>query len=58
MHSKIEELLKLAVVNKASDVHLSSETAPSFRINGKLQVVEIFLFRYGEYAGHDFVIIK
>jgi len=44
MHSKIEELLKLAVVNKASDVHLSSETAPSFRINGKLQVVGNFSF--------------
>jgi twitching motility protein PilT len=42
MHSKIEELLKLAVANKASDIHLSSDLLPSFRVNGELLVVGNF----------------
>jgi twitching motility protein PilT len=42
MHSKIEELLKLAVVSKASDVHLVVGSLPSFRINGQLQIVSNF----------------
>lgn len=42
MHSKIEELLKLAVANKASDVHLASDILLSFRVNGELLVVGNF----------------
>lgn len=42
MHSKIEELLKLAVANKASDVHLFSKTLPRLRVNGSLQVIGNF----------------
>lgn len=36
MHSKIEEILRLAVANKASDVHLSLGLLPKIRINGEL----------------------
>ena len=39
MHSKIEEILKLAVANKASDVHLDLGLSPRIRINGDLQEV-------------------
>lgn len=37
MHSKIEEILKLAVANRASDVHLDLFLSPRVRINGELQ---------------------
>lgn len=36
MNVKIENLLKLALSNNASDVHLSSLNLPQFRINGEL----------------------
>jgi len=36
MHSKIEEILRLAVANKASDVHLSVGYLPKIRIHGEL----------------------
>ncbi|HNY04657.1 MAG TPA: PilT/PilU family type 4a pilus ATPase [Candidatus Woesebacteria bacterium] len=36
MHSKIEEVLRLAVANKASDVHLSVGFSPKIRIHGEL----------------------
>lgn len=36
MHTKLQELLKLAVANKASDVHLMKGVVPKFRINGEL----------------------
>ncbi|HWS48708.1 MAG TPA: type IV pilus twitching motility protein PilT [Candidatus Methanoperedens sp.] len=36
MHSKIEEVLRLAVANEASDVHLSVGFLPKIRINGEL----------------------
>ncbi|MDD4937707.1 MAG: PilT/PilU family type 4a pilus ATPase [Candidatus Shapirobacteria bacterium] len=36
MHTKLQELLKLAVANKASDVHLMKGVSPKFRINGEL----------------------
>lgn len=36
MDIKIENLLKLALQNKASDVHLSVTMLPKFRINGQL----------------------
>lgn len=36
MHTKLQEILKLAVANKASDVHLMKGVAPKFRINGEL----------------------
>lgn len=36
MHSKIEEVLKLAVANRASDVHLNLGFMPKMRINGEL----------------------
>jgi len=36
MDIKIETLLKLALQNKASDVHLTSVMLPKFRINGEL----------------------
>jgi len=42
MHSKIEELLKLAVANKASDIHLTSDVLPSLRVNGVLQIISNF----------------
>jgi len=43
MQIKIEELLKLAVANKASDLHLSVNTIPKIRINGEL--IEVTSFR-------------
>ncbi len=42
MNIKIENLLKLALVNKASDVHLSGTILPKFRINGELVSVGNF----------------
>ncbi|MFA5025380.1 MAG: PilT/PilU family type 4a pilus ATPase [Candidatus Shapirobacteria bacterium] len=36
MHSKIEEVLKLAVANRASDVHLNLGFLPRMRIDGEL----------------------
>ncbi len=39
MHSKIEEVLKLAVANRASDVHLLLGYLPKIRINGELSEV-------------------
>lgn len=39
MHTKLQELLKLAVANKASDVHLMKGVSPKFRVNGELQNV-------------------
>ena len=39
MHSKIEEVLRLAVANKASDVHLGFGIFPKMRINGELSDV-------------------
>ncbi len=42
MNIKIENLLKLALTNKASDVHLSTSFLPKFRINGELASVGNF----------------
>lgn len=42
MHSKIEEVLRLAVANKASDVHLNFGLVPKIRINGQLSDVTNF----------------
>lgn len=39
MHSKIEEVLRLAVANKASDVHLCFGLTPKMRINGELSEI-------------------
>lgn len=39
MHSKIEEILRLAVANKASDVHFSFGLLPKIRVNGELSDV-------------------
>jgi twitching motility protein PilT len=36
MHTKLQELLSLAVANKASDVHLMAGIIPKIRINGDL----------------------
>lgn len=36
MHTKVEELLKLAVANKVSDIHLSAGVLPRFRLSGEL----------------------
>lgn len=36
MHTELKELLKLAVANKASDIHLMRGIVPKFRINGEL----------------------
>ena len=36
MHTKLKELLSLAVANKASDIHLMVGTAPKLRINSEL----------------------
>ena len=36
MNTKIEALLKMAIANKASDIHLSSEIGPKMRIRGQL----------------------
>jgi twitching motility protein PilT len=42
MNTKIEALLKMAVANKASDIHLSSELVPKMRIRGQLVNVTNF----------------
>lgn len=42
MHTKILELLQLAVANKASDIHLAEGVIPKIRINGELMVVSSF----------------
>lgn len=42
MHQKIKELLKLAVANKASDIHLAVNTVPKIRIQGILTDVGNF----------------
>lgn len=42
MNTKIEALLKMAVANKASDIHLSSEISPKMRIRGQLVNVTNF----------------
>lgn len=39
IHSKIEEVLRLAVANKASDVHLCLGLMPKMRINGQLSEI-------------------
>lgn len=36
MHTKLQEILKLAVANKASDIHLMRGAIIKFRINGEL----------------------
>lgn len=36
MHTKLKELLSLAVANKASDVHLMSGVVPKIRVNSEL----------------------
>jgi twitching motility protein PilT len=36
MNTKMEEILKFAVANKASDVHLISDVSPKIRVNGEL----------------------
>lgn len=36
MHTKIQEILNLAVANKASDVHLLANKRPEIRVGGKL----------------------
>jgi len=42
MQSKIEEMLKLVVANKASDLHLMPGVWPKMRVNGDLQDVTVF----------------
>jgi twitching motility protein PilT len=42
MHTKIREILELAVANKASDVHLSASMLPKLRVNGELIDVSNF----------------
>lgn len=37
MHTKLEEILKIAVANKASDVHLMKGVPPKIRIHGELK---------------------
>jgi twitching motility protein PilT len=41
MNTKIEELLKLVVANKASDLHLIPGMWPKMRVNGELQDITI-----------------
>ncbi len=36
MNIKMEEILKFAVANKASDIHLISDVSPKVRVNGEL----------------------
>jgi twitching motility protein PilT len=36
MHTKIKELLNLAIANKASDIHLAVGILPKLRVNGQL----------------------
>lgn len=42
MHTKIKQLLELAVANKASDVHLAEGVLPKIRINGVLTEIANF----------------
>lgn len=42
MDKKIEELLKMAVANKASDVHLLAGASPKLRVNGEMIEVANF----------------
>ncbi|RLC34795.1 type IV pili twitching motility protein PilT [Candidatus Shapirobacteria bacterium] len=42
MHTKLKRLLELAVNNKASDLHLSSDVLPKMRIDGILGDVTVF----------------
>jgi twitching motility protein PilT len=42
MHSRIEELLKLAAANKASDIHFTVDNPPKFRVNGELVAIGNF----------------
>ena len=42
MDQKIKDLLELALANKASDVHLSVNISPKFRIDGELVSVGNF----------------
>lgn len=42
MHTKIKQLLELAIANKASDVHLSVGILPKLRINGVLSDIAHF----------------
>ncbi|MDP4009410.1 MAG: PilT/PilU family type 4a pilus ATPase [Candidatus Shapirobacteria bacterium] len=42
MNTKIQELLDLAVVNKASDLHLMMGMTPKIRVNGELAEVSSF----------------
>ena len=42
MHTKIQEVLDLAVANKASDVHFSVSVLPRMRVNGELVVITNF----------------
>ncbi len=42
MNTKIRELIKLAVANKASDIHLTGGDVPKIRVNGELKEVPSF----------------
>jgi len=42
MNQKIEEILKFALVNKASDIHLLFGVLPKIRVNGELRNVDGF----------------
>jgi twitching motility protein PilT len=42
MHTKIKEVLDLAVANKASDIHFSASMLPRMRVNGELVEVSNF----------------
>jgi len=42
MNIKMEEILKFAVTNNASDVHLISDVPPKIRVNGELLIVTGF----------------
>jgi len=42
MHSRIKQLLAMAVANKASDIHLSVGMVPKLRVNGELMEVTNF----------------
>jgi len=42
MNQRIEEILKFALVNKASDIHLMFGVSPKIRVNGELRNVDGF----------------
>lgn len=42
MHTKISEVLALAVANKASDIHFSASVLPKMRVNGELMDISNF----------------